>query len=164
MTQQGAARIQTPAEPDDPANRSTTCLLDWFPDGGDGSRTLLSVLVAPALDGIEADRTKESAGGRPVAALDFGPGAAGLATTEPSRRVLLYVRCDFKAPPGGKAAQYFRIDVGGNAIDGASSAKARQAHADIALKIARVAATEYRCTNQVQLPATAPAVPDLTKS
>ncbi|MFD8703088.1 hypothetical protein ACFV1W_10770 [Kitasatospora sp. NPDC059648] len=163
-TQQGAARLQTPAVPDDPANRSDTCFLDWYPDGGDGSRTFLSVQVDPALDGIDADRAKASAGGRPVATLDFGSGAAGLATTETSQRVQLYVRCDFQAPQGLKATPYVRIDVGGNLMDGASPAKARQAYADIALKIARVAATEYKCGNQVQLPATAPAVPELSKS
>ncbi|KJS54506.1 hypothetical protein VM98_18580 [Streptomyces rubellomurinus subsp. indigoferus] len=160
-TQQGAARLQTPTGPQDPANRGTTCVLDWFPDGGDGSRALLSVQVGPALHGIEADRTAESAQGRPVAILDVGGGAAALATTEPSRRVQFYVRCDVHVPPAGPNAQYIRIDVGGSTIDGASPAKARQAYADIALKVARVAAEEYECGDKAQLPATAPAVPDL---
>ncbi|MFJ7243583.1 hypothetical protein ACIQWA_02935 [Kitasatospora sp. NPDC098652] len=160
-TEQGAARIQTPGVPDDPANRSNTCFLDWFPDGGDGSRTFLSVQVDPALDGIDADRANASAGGRPVATLDFGTGAVGLATTETDRHVRLYVRCDFKVLRGGAAPQYFRIDVGGNVLDGVPPAKARQAQADIALKVARVAAKEYECANQVRLPAIAPTIPDL---
>ncbi|MGA5822722.1 hypothetical protein ACPC54_33275 [Kitasatospora sp. NPDC094028] len=162
-TQQGTARIQTPTGLQDPVNRGTTCFLDWFPDGGDGSRTLLSVQVGPAWHGIDADRTEESSGGRPVAALDVGGGAAALATTEPSRRIRFYVRCDVHEPPAGPYAQYIRIDVGGSTIDGASPAKARQAYADIALKVARVAATEYECGDLAQLPATAPAVPDLAK-
>ncbi|MFI9161466.1 hypothetical protein [Kitasatospora aureofaciens] len=160
------ARIMTPTTPNEGDIRGTDCVLRWSPNGYD----VLQAEVAPAWDGIDADRTQDSRGAHPVATLDFGPGAAGLATTNTSERIRLYVRCDFQlsalqtiAKPGLKAPPYIRIDVGGDSIDGASPAKARQAYADIALKIGRVAAGEYQCTNRVQLPAAAPIVPELVK-
>ncbi|MFG2905347.1 hypothetical protein ACGF13_09855 [Kitasatospora sp. NPDC048286] len=160
------ARIQTPTAPDEPGIRSNDCRVVWNGDDGSGG-FLLDVQVYPAWDGVDADRARDVEKHRPVADLDFGPGAVGLASGDESHRIRLYVRCDFQVPtsdkPDTKAPPYVRVDVGGDPIKGASPAGARQAYAGAALKIARVAAAEYRCTNQVQLPAAAPAVPELPK-
>ncbi|MFF2745536.1 hypothetical protein ACFVVA_08335 [Kitasatospora sp. NPDC058048] len=160
------ARLQTPAVPDEPRVRSTDCRVVWNGDDGSGG-FLLDVRVHPAWDGVDADRARDTGRHHAVADLDFGPGAVGLASDDSDHFVRLYVRCDFQVPPGDrpdlKAPPYVRVEAGGEPVDGASPAKARQAYADAALKVARVAAAEYRCTNQVQLPAAAPAVPELSK-
>ncbi|MFE7531456.1 hypothetical protein ACFU7Y_37980, partial [Kitasatospora sp. NPDC057542] len=161
-----AARIETPTTPTEPSLRSYTCRVGWRPDDGYG-RSLLDVLILPARDGIDADRATDANLHHAVADLDFGPGAVGLASDDRDHLVRLYVRCDFQVPSKGgldaKAPPYVRVDVGGDTVDGASPAKARQAYAVAALKIARVAAAEYQCTNQVQLPTAAPTVPELPK-
>ncbi|MFF4921262.1 hypothetical protein ACFY4B_11835 [Kitasatospora sp. NPDC001261] len=160
------ARIQTPTAPDEPGIRSTDCRVVWNPDDGSGG-FLLEAQVAPAWDGVDADRARDTGQHHAVVDLDFGPGAVGLAGGDPDHPVRLYVRCDFQVPtadkPDRKAPPYIRVEVGGEPVDGVSPAKARQAYADAALKIARVAAAEYQCTNQVQLPSAAPAVPALPK-
>ncbi|MFE4519211.1 hypothetical protein ACFRMQ_34095 [Kitasatospora sp. NPDC056783] len=160
------ARIATPTAPDEPRIRSIDCHVSWRGDDGSG-RFLLEVQVAPAWDGADADRARDTAQHYSVADLDFGSGAVGLASTYPSHHVRLYVRCDFPVPasdrPDRKAPPYVRVDVGGDPVGGASPAKSRQAYADVALKIARVAAAEYQCANEVRLPAAAPAVPELAK-
>ncbi|MFE4977753.1 hypothetical protein ACFRAR_37325 [Kitasatospora sp. NPDC056651] len=160
------ARIRTPTEPDEPQVRSTDCHVRWQVDGETG-RFLLMVQVVPAWDGVDADRARDTAEHHAVADLDFGPGAVGLASGDLSHRVRLYVRCDFPVPasdkPDQKAPQYLRVEVGNDPVAGASPAESRQAYADVALKIARVAAAEYQCANEVRLPAAAPAVPELPK-
>lgn len=73
----------------------------------------------------------------------------------------LYVRCDFeiRSDTGQTPPPYFGVRVTGDVIDGTSPGKVRQAYADIALKVARAAATAYECGNRVQLPAAVPGVP-----
>ncbi|MBV2153143.1 hypothetical protein [Kitasatospora sp. SUK 42] len=160
------ARMLTPMSPEEALIRSTSCRIGWRGDDGDRG-WLLSVDVTAAWDGIDADRAQDASRGQRVAALDFGPGSVGLATTGEDHRVRLYVRCDFQVPTGDdpkrKAPQYFRVDVGSDELYASSPAKGRQAYGDIALKIARVAVAEYQCGNQVQLPVSAPVVPDLPK-
>ncbi|MEV7603040.1 hypothetical protein AB0O91_37300 [Kitasatospora sp. NPDC089797] len=159
-------RIQTPASPEENEIRSNACHLSWHGEDGRQGR-MLAVRVEPAWNGIEADRAQDSAHDRRVTALDGGPGATWLATADGSHRVRLYVRCDFQVPAGNdpkrKAPPYFRVDVGSDAAFASPSEQNRQAYGDIALKIARAAAAEYQCANQVQLPATAPALPDLVQ-
>ncbi|MFJ8472435.1 hypothetical protein [Kitasatospora sp. NPDC094011] len=162
-------RIQTPTSPDENEIRSNACHLSWHGDDGRQGRPL-AVKVDPAWNGIEADRAQDAAHDRRVTPLDGGPGTAWLATADGSHRVRLYVRCDFQVPAGNDpkrktAPPYFRVDVGsdGGTTGGttAPSEQERQAYGDIALKVARAASAEYRCSNRVQLPATAPAIPDL---
>ncbi|MFJ9949595.1 hypothetical protein [Kitasatospora sp. NPDC091207] len=154
------ARIATPAGPDEALIRSDSCTVHW------DKHDLLHVSVRPAYDGVDADRSV-AAGRGPLAPLDFGPGAVAWTGNErySGPNVRLYVRCDFVTPPGRPAdtAPYFGVKVSGGEVPGASAARTRQAYADIALKIARTAAAEYGCSNQVQLPAEAPTVPDLSK-
>ncbi|MBD0689540.1 hypothetical protein [Streptomyces sp. CBMA123] len=158
-------RIQTPTSPQENEIRSNACQLSWHGDDGRQGR-LLAVRVDPAWSGIDADRAQDTARDRRVTPLDGGPGAAWLATADGSHRVRLYVRCDFQVPAATDpkhrtAPPYFRVDVGSDGVVAAPSEQGSRAYGDIALKIARAAAAEYRCTNQVQLPTTAPAMPGL---
>ncbi|MFB7906960.1 hypothetical protein ACFC1T_11065 [Kitasatospora sp. NPDC056076] len=158
-------RLQTPTSPEETEIRSNACRLSWQGDDGRQGK-LLAVRVDPAWGGIDADRAQDASRNRPATPLDGGPGAAWLATAEGSHRVRLYVRCDFQVPAASdpakrKAPPYFRVDVGSDGVYADPAAKGRQAYGDIALKIARAAAAEYRCSNRVQLPDAAPAIPDL---
>ncbi|WP_037973628.1 hypothetical protein [Streptomyces sp. NRRL WC-3742] len=159
-TATGAPRIQTPTSPEEPVVRGTLCVVQWEPAGGGDRRDLLSVEVAPAWNGV-----RKSSPTDPLVPLDFGPGAEGLLSEFTGPRIELYIRCDFAvrkvpgADPNAQPARYVEVSVRGDAIEGASKARARQAYADVALKVGRVAAAEYECTNQVQLPAAAPTVP-----
>ncbi|MFI6154429.1 hypothetical protein ACIBCA_17290 [Kitasatospora sp. NPDC051170] len=156
----GAPRIQTPTTPTEASVRDTLCVVQWEPAGGGDRRDLLSVEVAPAWNGVPKSSFSD-----PLVPLDFGPGAEGLLSERVGRAIELYIRCDFAVPPtprpapDPKPALYVEVSVHGDTIEGASRARARQAYADVALKVGRVAAAEYECTNQVQLPAAAPTVP-----
>lgn len=160
-------RLQTPTSPEETEIRSNACRLSWHGDDGRKGR-LLAVKVDPAWGGMEADRAQDASRNRRATPLDGGPGAAWLATADGNHRVRLYVRCDFQVPAGNdpkrKAAPpYFRVDVGSDGVYTTPTAQGGQAYGEIALKIARAAAAEYRCSNQVQLPSAAPAIPDLVQ-
>lgn len=155
-------RIATPLAPEDPPERRRECVVRW------GKYWMLRADVRPATAGPEADRAADSQYDR-VVPLDFGPGAVAWGVAPKGNgnpKVRLYVRCEFEIVPKlptDKAPPYFRVDVDGDHLPGAGAARADQAYGDIALKVAKAAATEYACSNQVQLPAAAPAVPDLSR-
>ncbi|MFD4657011.1 hypothetical protein ACFWP2_15455 [Kitasatospora sp. NPDC058444] len=150
--------IATPAKPVS-GSRESRCRVMWT-----GAAILLDAEVRPARDRIDADRGNDAGGGS-VTPLDFGPGTTGWVVSSKNvdghASVRLYVPCDYDAPKEDSdqpPPKYLGVLVSGDVVHGASSAEARQAYADIALKVGGAAATAYECRNTVTLPGTAPRV------
>ncbi|MDH6114345.1 hypothetical protein P3T36_000746 [Kitasatospora sp. MAP12-15] len=124
---------------------------------------VLEVDVKPSVDG----RTMSGSYATGYRALDFGPDGQGR-IDDKYDTLEFYLRCDFKARvdmASDPATPYVLITIDGDPKESQySRTRVRQAYADIALKLARTAVTQYQCTNSVHLADKAPTVPPTTES
>ncbi|MDH6131814.1 hypothetical protein P3T37_001188 [Kitasatospora sp. MAA4] len=148
--------LETPMTAADP-DMKDWCTVRWA--GG----PVLDVNVNTTPNGI----SKAEDQARGWRTLDFGPDAQGR-FEDPNDILVVVLRCDYPLPADKAdepADPYVLINIDGDPKESQySRTRVRQAYADIALKIARTAVTQYPCTNSVHLADKAPTVPPTTES